>query len=117
MTQLWDVRWEDFCPFVSTRTVMSMGDDNTGASVMNTGDGDTGAAAVVITTGTAATAATADAADVSISLHKSCMGQVSWQNIYNKMEGWGLFKNNKVCKKQRQSGGVVGAVQVEAKGF
>ncbi len=56
---------------------------------------------MLIAAGTAATAATADAADVSISLHENCMGQVSWQTIYNKMEGLGLFKNNKVCKKQR----------------
>ena len=60
---------------MSTQTVMSTGDGNTGTTVMSMGDGDTGAAAVVIAAGTAATA---DAADGCISLHKSCMGQVSW---------------------------------------
>ena len=77
---------------------MSIEDVNTGATVMNTGDGDTGAAAGVIA---AESAATADAAGVlsTTSLHKSRMGQVSWRTIYNKMEGQGLFKNNKVRTK------------------
>jgi hypothetical protein len=106
VTKLWDAVWEDFCPSMSTRTaIMVMGDDNTataaGATV-NTGDGDAGDVAAVT---------------ARISLHKSCMGQVSWQTIYNKMEGQGLFKNNKICKKRRRSRGVHGAVQVEADWF
>ena len=84
VTTLWDTVWEDFCPFMSTRTVMSIEDDNTGAE----------------------SAATADAADVLTSLHKSRMGQVSWRTIYNKMEGQGLFKNNKVRTKRRRQRGL-----------
>jgi hypothetical protein len=84
VTTLWDTVWEDFCPFMSTQTVMSIEDDNTGAE----------------------SAATADAADVLTSLHKSRMGQVSWRTIYNKMEGQGLFKNNKVRTKRRRQRGL-----------
>jgi hypothetical protein len=39
VTTLWDAVWEDFCPFMSTKIVISTGDNNTGAAVMNTGDG------------------------------------------------------------------------------
>ena len=54
VTMLWDtILWEDFCPFMSTQTVMSTEDDNTGATVMtNTGYDDTGADAGVIAAGT-----------------------------------------------------------------
>lgn len=93
VTRLWDAVWEDLSPFMSTRTVMCTGDDNAGRMINS-----------ALSTNTATTVhATTDAdTDGSISLHKSRMGQVSWRTIYNKMEGQGLFKNNKARKKRKQ---------------
>lgn len=80
-----------------------------GATIMNTGDDDA--------CDVAAVTAHISVVAARISLHKSCTGQVSWQTIYNKMKGQGLFKNNKICNKQRRSREVKGAVQVEADWF
>lgn len=93
VTTLWDAVWEDLSPFMSTRTVMCTGDDNTGRMINS-----------ALSTNTATTVdATTDAdTDGSIPLHKSRMGQVSWRTIYNKMERQGLFKSNKARKKRKQ---------------
>jgi hypothetical protein len=40
--------------------------------------------------------------DTTISEHKNRMGQLSWYSIYNKMQGGGLLKGNKVRKRKER---------------
>ena len=42
--------------------------------------------------------------EATISEHKNRMGQLSWWAIYNKMQGGGVFKGNKVRKRKERGG-------------